>query len=293
MKKHILFSASIFLAATTLTVAQITDAGFENWTVGAPCSDLNEWNTANSTTGTLAGMCSVTQETADPHSGSSAVTLTTIQIPLANQPIPGAVTTGIIDVQNLTVSGGLPFTDRPTSFSGWYQGAPLAADSYSFAALLINENTGDTVGTAGFTSSATVSTWTQFTAPVTYSSPDNPTIVQILLLSSDQTNPIEGSVAKFDHLSYETLTVGIEDVDADLIKTYPNPVVESVFFNTGSSETAVVSIFNVLGTKVLEHSISSSNTGICMSHLPAGTYIWQFSNLEGKLLKTGKLIYTK
>ena len=30
MKKQLLFTAALFLAGSTLTVAQITDAGFEN-----------------------------------------------------------------------------------------------------------------------------------------------------------------------------------------------------------------------------------------------------------------------
>lgn len=289
MKKQLLFTAALFLAGTTLTVAQITDAGFENWTVGSPCSDLNDWNTANSTTGGF-GTCTVTQETVTPHSGNSAVTLTTSSV--FGQTAPGLCTNGTIDIGSQTVTGGQAFTERPTSFSGWYQGAPMSGDSYSFSALLINETSGDTVGTAHFSGTTSVSTWTEFTAPVTYTSTDDPTVLQIIMLSSNPTGPVVGSLAKFDDLDYQMSPVGVNEQEIANISTYPNPATDQVTFNLGSIETANLEMFNVVGEKIHSETLSTANRTIDMSAFAKGTYVWRISELNGTPLKSGKLLLT-
>lgn len=293
MKKQLLFTAALLLGGTALTMAQITDAGFENWTAGTPCSDLNNWSTANSTTGGL-GACTITQETGAPHSGSSAVKLTSTFIALLGQTAPGIVTNGTLNVMAQSVTGGQAFTERPVSFSGWYKATPQAGDSYSFAALLINGVSGDTVGTASFTGTTAVSVWTEFTATVDYTSSDDPTVLQIILLSSNPTAAVAGSVAIFDDLDYELGTgVGVNEQEIANISTYPNPVIDQVTFNLGSIERANLQIFNVVGKKIHDATLSNANRTIDMSAFAQGTYVWRISDLDGTPLKSGKLLLTK
>lgn len=291
MKKQLLFVAALFIASTPLAHAQITDAGFESWTSGSPCSDLDNWDTPNAVTSGF-GVCTITQETANPHSGNSAVKLTSTFIAFANQTAPGMVTNGTLDVMNQTVTGGQSFTERPVSFSGWYQAAPMTGDTYSFNALLINETSGDTVGTAQFTGSTTVSTWTEFTAEVVYTSTDDPTIVQIILLSSNPTAAVDGSIAMFDDLDYQTLTVGINEQEAANITAYPNPAVDQITFNLKGIETASLEVFNIVGEKVLTQTLSAGNPTIDMGAFAKGTYVWRIADLDGTPLKTGKFLLT-
>ena len=168
----------------------------------------------------------------------------------------------------------------------------MSGDSYSFAALLINEVSGDTVGTAHFSGTTSVSTWTEFTAPVTYTSTDAPTVLQIIMLSSNPLAPVVGSVAKFDDLDYQLLTVVVNEQEIANISTYPNPATGQVTFNLGSIETANLEIFNVVGEKIHSETLSTANQTIDMSAFAKGTYVWRISELNGTPLSSGKLLLT-
>lgn len=272
---------------------QITNGGFENWSAEGSCMSPNDWGTLNGSTSIL-GICTAQQETSNPNSGSSALLINTqfIGFPI-NQTAPGIVTNGTINTNTQAVEGGQAFTERPTSFNGWYQAAPVNGDTYSYSALLINENTGDTVGSADWGSNAVVSTWTQFSAPVTYYLPDDPTLLQIILLPSDANNPQVGSEAKFDDLDYETLTVGTSEYELAQIKTYPNPVVDQVTFNLGTIDQANLEIYNVLGSRIHTETLIGTNRTVDMSGFAKGTYIWQLSSANGERLKAGKLLLVK
>lgn len=289
---------TLFAGLLGLTVghAQILNSSFENWEQdGANCMSPENWGTINGST-SIVSICTASQETSSVHTGSSALKLTTEHIvifPIVDQIAPGICTSGTVNTQTEAVEGGHAFTDRPTSFTGWYTAGPVNNDEYSFSVSLINENIGQTVGTAEWAGNTAVGTFTQFTAPVTYTLPDNPTIVQIILLPSDETNPQEGSWVIFDDIEAQSTTVGIADAEAEMIKTYPNPVVSDVFFNLGNLDRANVTIYNMLGVKVAERSLSASNNSLSLTSFNNGAYVWQLTKLNGELVKTGKLILTK
>lgn len=292
MKKILPCLSLLIVISTSTAFSQIVNGGFENWSSSGSCMSPTGWGTLNGSTGIL-GICTAQQEQNIVHSGSSALLINTqfIGFPI-NQTAPGIVTNGTINTSTQAVEGGDPFTERPTSFTGWYQATPVNGDTYSFAALLINEANGDTVGRASFEGTAAVNTWTMFSADVTYSHPENPTLLQIIMLPSEGLNPQVGSEAIFDDLGYETLSVGISEDDLSLVRTYPNPVVEDVYFNFGKKETAIVTIYNMLGIKVYESSLTASSNRISMKHFANGTYIYRLSSIDGGVLKTGKLILT-
>lgn len=283
----------IALFISSAASAQLLNGGFENWTSAGNCSDPDNWGTLNGSTGIL-GICTAQQETANVHGGSSALALSTelIGFPI-NQIAPGIVTTGTINTTTQAVEGGQAFTERPTQFTGWYLADPEVGDNYSFSVLLINETTGDTVGSGGWTGTTVVTTWTMFSADVTYFLPDNPTMVQIILLPSDGLSPVVGSNVTFDDLDHQTVTVGVDEQEMALIRTYPNPVVEDVYFNLGNQDEAVVSIFNILGVKVKTQLLNGSANAVSMSEFSNGTYVWQFAKTDGEVLKTGKLLVIK
>jgi hypothetical protein len=270
---------------------QIPEGGFDNITSSGGCSQPVGWNTVNGTTGAL-GLCTAESETSNPYSGFAALKITSEFFFFAAQVIPGIVSNGNIDIQNQGVTGGIPFTERPTAFKGWYKGEPVNGDTYSMVAVLINENTGDTVGAAIFEGNSTVSNWTQFSETVEYFNQENPTILQITMFASDPENPQNGSTVYFDELDYESLTVGLQENDAANINVYPNPAVDDVFFNIGAYETARVNIYNFLGTSVLEQVVTQTENSVSLLQLAHGTYIWQLTTKKGEAIK-GKLILTE
>lgn len=291
MKKTLL---SIFALAFITTVnAQIVNGTFEAWTQGGTSPNTYEnpdgWATINSSTSVL-GLVTCSKETSNVHGGSGAAKLTTgfIAFPI-NQMVPCIITNGTININTQMAEGGQAFTERPTAFTGWYVASPQSGDTYSFEAYLINDGTGDTVGTAMFSSTATVSNYTMFTADVTYTSQDNPTTLQIILLSSEPFNAQENSTVTFDDLDYTT-TSSVDELGVELIRTYPNPVVNEVYFNLGKYTQAKVVFYNVLGSKVKEAVITYDMNYVDLSSLAEGTYVWQFINEKKQVVKTGKLV---
>ena len=209
------------------------------------------------------------------------------------QTVPGLVSNGTIDIGSQSVSGGVPFTERPTSFSGWFRAEPENGDTYSMIAVLINENTGDSVGVAIFEGTSTISAWTEFVQPVQYLNQQTPTLLQITMFASNPLNPQDGSTVWFDELDYQSITVGLTETERSSINAYPNPANDMVFFNIGESERAVVEVYNMLGLKMLETTISGINNRLNVSALSAGTYIWQMNSTTGQQIKTGKLLIAR
>ncbi len=271
-----------------MALAQIPEAGFENWSSGN-CGEPTGWSTVNGSTSIL-GLCTAQRETANPYSGSSALKIQTGQLGFpVFQTVPGLVSNGTINIQSQSVSGGVAFAERPTAFTGWFRAEPVNGDTYSMIAVLINENTGDSVGVAIFEGTSTVTNWTQFNQPVQYLNQQTPTLLQITMFASDPNNPQIGSTVYFDELDYESITVGLNNMNIETVNIYPNPATDMVFFNLGATESASVSVYNILGVSVLERSITGSDNLLDVSGLPSGTYIWQASNMDGKPLHAGKL----
>ena len=289
MKKHLL-SLTVLLCSSAIALAQIPEGGFDNLTSEGGCSQPVGWSTVNGTTGGL-GLCTAEAETSNPYSGAAALKIETGTIFF--QTVPGLVSNGTINIQSQSVSGGVPFTERPTSFSGWYRAEPENGDTYSMIAVLINENTGDSVGVAIFEGNTTVSIWTEFIQPVQYLNQQTPTLLQITMFSSDPLNPVVGSTVYFDELDYQSITVGLTETERSLIKAYPNPVVDDVYFELGEVEQAAVAVFNIIGVQVLEANLTGTNNRLDTSSLPPGTYIWQMASLYGEPLKSGKLQVAK
>lgn len=288
MKQHLL-ALSVITATALTALGQIPEAGFENWSSGN-CGEPTGWSTVNGSTSIL-GLCTAQRETANPYSGSSALKIQTGQLGFpVFQTVPGLVSNGTINIQSQSVSGGVPFTDRPTAFTGWYRAEPVNGDTYSMIAVLINEVTGDSVGVAIFEGTSTVTDWTFFSQPVQYLNQQTPTLLQITMFASDPNNPQIGSTVYFDELDYESITVGISETERERIMVYPNPVINEVYFELGEIEQAVVSIYNMIGVRIMESNLSGMNNRLDMTSLPSGTYIWQLASLEGEPIKTGKFL---
>ena len=286
MKTHLLY-LSLFLFNAASAFGQVPNGSFDNTTTESGCSQPEGWTTVNGSTGSF-GLCTAESETNNAYSGN-ALKISSEFFFFAFQVIPGLVSNGNIDINSQSVSGGVPFTERPVSFSGWYRAEPVGGDTYSLIAVLINENTGDSVGVAIFEENSTVTDWTQFVQPVQYLNQQTPTLLQITMFASDPLDPQDGSIVWFDELDYQSITVGITENQANRIKAYPNPILDDVYFELGEIDQVVVTVYNIIGARVLEANLSGVNNRLDVSSLPSGTYIYQMASLEGEPIKSGKL----
>lgn len=283
----------LMLSSAVSASAQIINGGFESWVQnGQNCMGPESWGTINGSTG-IVGVCTVEQETADVHSGSSALKLSTKQVvipPVINEVAPGICTNGTVNTQTESVEGGDAFTFQPAAISFWYKASPVNQDEYSFSALLIDEASGDTVGYAEASDTAIVANYTELVVPITYMSTTPPTLLQIIFLPSSPDDPQVGSTLWIDDVTTVGDVSGLEDEIAYDLSVFPNPSIGEITFRSGHQINGVVSIFNVLGRRIYECPISGSNSSIDLQSLPIGTYIWQFTSTEGEILGTDRLI---
>ena len=279
MKKVLLFVA--FATAYLLSNAQyITNNGFETWTA----SDPDSWNSPNAL---LAGFFLppvVTKETVDIYSGLNSAKMETKTTPIGA--VPGILTNGTITLSAPYVSGGVPFTDRPASFKGYYKYTPAGGDFCLLSAVLLKNST-DTVGYAQFTNLATVGSYTLFQADFTYQLPDNPDTIQIIISSSNTNAAVVGSILKVDALYLEGGTLGISKYHLlNNISIFPNPAKDilNLKMDFESFNEIKISVYSVIGQKVKE-VILPKGTEICslnIRDLNKGLYFVQIQSGKEK-----------
>jgi hypothetical protein len=293
--KQILPLAALALF-TSSSFSQILNGGFETWVAnGQNCQGPENWGTLNTSTG-IVGVCTAEQESTDVHGGSFALKLSTQQVvipPFINETAPGIVTNGTVNTQTEEVEGGHAFSAQPAAFSFWYKASPVNQDLYSFSALLIDEISGDTVGYAEAADTAIVESYTEVVADIAYVSSTPPTLLQVIFLPSNPSNPQIGSTLWIDDFTAVGDVSGLSEAELADIYVYPNPVTDKIFFNLGSLNAGFVSVYNVLGLRVAEESISSMNNSVDLSRFSNGTYIWQLADDKGELIKTGRLLLAK
>ncbi|WP_313903046.1 S8 family serine peptidase [Flavobacterium anhuiense] len=85
-------------------------------------------------------------------------------------------------------------------------------------------------------------------------------------------------------------TLSVDDFIAETaFSVYPNPVKNTITFSfLNQSNTASVTIFSVLGQKVIEEKINNSNPVLSLQSLQSGLYFYSFD--ADNLHKTGKII---
>lgn len=300
MKKTItLFAAVISFASVAQTTA---NGGFESWTTvpatfPAPAYDeCDNWNSLNSLTSALGVItCYKATAVADVHSGSSAMKLITKQA--GGQIANGLVTTGTVNVATSSVSGGVPYTLRPDSIIGWYKCAPMAGDSgFVEIQLLGAGGDTDTIGYAIFRTPGTnVTTYTRFAVKINYRNA-NPVAKSIWILSSSRSNTVHivNSTLFLDDVQLGSdLFLSVDEPVISAITVGPNPTSGNLIIKNPTSLKASFVLYNVMGSVVEEEELSTSNTSVDVGQLPNGIYIYSITDVNGWVLKTGKVVIEK
>lgn len=100
----------------------------------------------------------------------------------------------------------------------------------------------------------------------------------------------KNAVTYWDDLSFfHNATASLKENSIEGFATYPNPVTKNKFtIKSNSSDTKQVSIFNVLGKRVLSSSFSGVKSDIDVSSISSGVYILKVT--EGIKTATSKLV---
>jgi subtilisin family serine protease len=119
-----------------------------------------------------------------------------------------------------------------------------------------------------------------------FPSKTNQEIRQMILASSDRyTTPNNNYGYGIPNFGS---ALGVESFqNAAIFSVYPNPVKNDITFSFENT-TAVVSIYSVLGQKIIEKQITNQNPNLSLQSLTSGLYFYTF-DAEG-LHKTGKIV---
>jgi len=206
-KTTILISLLIFILffqGQVFAQNQIPNNDFENWETIGSYEDPIDWNTPNSLTSAL-GVITVSKSS-DSYSGSYSAKLESKNIIFVGT-IPGFITLGEFEInfttQEYSITGGVPFTGRPSQFTGNFKYSPNSGDQALMALVLLKHNPGgvpDTIGMGAKIVTNSVSSWTDFSTDIMYFSNEEPDTMNIMLLSSAQLSPVEGSKLFVDNL---------------------------------------------------------------------------------------------
>lgn len=315
MKNALLFISIVLTGANTIfSQDTIPNPGFENWT-GGPITQPVGWGSADSLHLQLRNCVTMVSAGADVHSGNSAILMTTVQVSGGGQTwrVAGtAVSGGKINQEVPFVSGGVPYTLRPTSLQGFckylpqqssavYQGSQVGIDvsNIQVTFTIWNPRTlngryhpRDTIGQGQLSPSN--STYAAFVVPITYTTTANPDTVQIVLASSKGVETAAGSKLYVDSLFFDFTPVGVEELSLDkfdLKQNTPNPFTgsTSIQFNCTSNEKVIFSVSDMLGREMYSNTINATsgiNTFTYTPKLSSGTYFYSISNGTNKVTKT-------
>lgn len=157
---------------------QIPNSNFENWT---DIYHATGWNSQI----TFVTTFNTAERTSDNYQGNYAAKLTTKSYYTLT--LPGMITLGDVDYTNLSASGGIPFTSRPTGIS-FYMKYATVQDTMMMLTYLTKWNSEtlhtDTIGGIIYMNNETYSEYTKISLPVIYYSEEIPDTLNMIFLSS-------------------------------------------------------------------------------------------------------------
>ena len=292
MKSILLFGLS-FICAISMSFSQqaIPNNDLESWGTSGSFDKPVNWNTSN--TSVFIGTVTTVTKSTDAFSGSYSARLES-KSPMGFSTVaPGLITLGNFNLnivqQTGTISGGIPYNDKPLRFKGNFKYAPQGADQCFIAAVLYKYNSStqmrDTLGTALFTSNSTVSSWTAFDVQFEYTSSDTPDSLNIIVMSSDgRFTPVNGSLLFIDNLSFEGLTTEFkeEKIESGQINIYPNPAKE--FINIEGENIISFTLSDIHGKQICSN-LNTKKESIKLNNLKSGIYFLNIMTIEGFIMK--------
>lgn len=279
MKKMLLFIFACTLCMNFLMAQPtIPNNGFEQWTdTITPAS----WGTSNLNLGFFA-FTPVTQTT-DKHSGSYAMKLKTINDSILLGLLPGLAVTGTLDLFGGGISGGVPMSVKPESFSGWFKYNNVNGDTMAIIVILTkwNGTSRDTIGFGGVMTNQAVPAYTPFNQPIQYNIPNVvPDTFQVICISSAGYAPQENSTLYVDDLSFVGTLGDKMPLAMFLQKVYPNPS-DGIFNLTLADESVnTVKVYNMMGQVIYEKENVFNQQIIDIQGHPKGIYFIEVNNGE-------------
>ncbi len=287
--KYILLSVIVAMFFGTFaqqSIAQIPNAGFENWVSGDPV----DWTTTNAP----PTIVNITQ-TAQSHSGALA----------AHGEVANFA--GFAYAPNL-ISGpeaqGFPVSERHLAVHGWYKFNPAApGDVMLVTVAMLRPDT--VIGGGTFATTVAQSTYAEFVANIFYSFPSTPDTCYIAItIFGSGGLPTIGSSFDVDDLSFGAPTTDVAEEKNFLPGTfalsqnYPNPFNPStqIRYTIPADGLTSLIVYDMLGREVavLENSMKHAGTHTASfdaSNLSSGVYMYKLQS--GSHTETRSMVVMK
>lgn len=313
MKKYLLSAFTILSASAVF--AQIPNNGFETWgqNFGAP-QEPSSYISANVFASPFISPSNPTSVTqaggGDQYNGNYAAKITTVKV--TSNPSGGAIpdTVGVLLLGQVALApspalkSGTGWTSRLYSVDFMYKYAPVNGDNGAVASYLTkwNGTSRDTLASAYYPFTTTVSSYTPGSAPFNYDNafPANatPDTLHLYFLSSARpwlpTLPSYAQVGSALWVDDATV-VGIKGstkLFGSSVKSYPNPATN--YFTVSADESAVsVEVYDVTGNLISTGNFADKKAKIETSAFAPGIYLYSVKDENKKVIATGKVNVTK
>jgi hypothetical protein len=263
MKQLSAFLLFIF-AVTAYAQDLVPNGGFENWTgLNMPA----QWQTTNQFM--PPGIFTI-QKTDSAFEGSFAMEMETID--LDGMLVPGVATLGILEIGS--THGGIPFTARPLSLSGYVKHPSQGDEVMLFIEFLKN---GSTIGSGFWSTTDSIGSYSLFQAPINFVSSDNPDTMNISILS----DPFGlGSKLIIDGLKLNyPLTEISSTKENEEVRIYPNPASDHVTVSLKHTPVHTIRIIDMKGVEIKNIKVNEQKTmNINLENLPHGLYFMILDN---------------
>ncbi|PBQ32773.1 hypothetical protein CNR22_13650 [Sphingobacteriaceae bacterium] len=262
MKNYFILLVSA-VCISSAAIAQIPNAGFETWTNMGTYENPNGWSTLNTKTTTQSIYTATKGTPGSP--GNSYLKLTSKTIGLSV--VPGIAVSGKLDSMSMQPISGVPYTQRPASFTGKWQHMIYGSSQGSLMVLLTRWNATtsmrDTIAHGLRGLSGMAMSWANFSFALNYMDSLNYPDSCIIVLRASGSNPANNDYLWTDNLAF-TGTVAVvqptvnttglnENTKKNLALTlYPNPAQDHVTVNysINSAQEVSVQIIDVSGKVV-------------------------------------------
>ena len=284
MKCFVTALIALSIAFTTPTYAQsIPNASFENWTpLVSTFYTPDHW----------LGINSVVSRGTPGFTGSYFLDLTNSVTDIA------FTQTTNYDYLADTGTAGFACPYKPSCLSGSYQYNITGSDSALIEIMLYRgylSTYGAPTTLCGlgvlYITAGSISTWTDFSVPITYlppyDTPDSATITLAASCNRNSANTVAGNSLYIDNLHFCTSSQVNTLAGSQPIEIYPNPVINELNVKGDIPTDAVIKICNCLGQTVFEgkgaHTIDTRN-------MPAGIYWINISGSNNEVLKRAQIV---
>lgn len=289
---------SVCLVANTYAQApEIPNADFEVWEEFSNYEDPEDWKSINSETSAFGS--TLVEKSSDAHSGNYAARLETKNVLVT---APAAMSLGYIVELSFTdrdMQGGIPSSEAPESFEGYYKFSPVGNDFGFIACILFKyndvEQKQDTVARALFLPTDETNEYTHFKVDMEYLTDmegvQHDTMNVVISSSFKFGNPEVGTVLYVDDLKITYPDEGpnsVQNRESSKIMLYPNPTDGMFWIDNPKGNELRYEVLDITGKLIRSEVISNGNYPVDLSGHAAGVYFVRIE--EEGIINTQKII---